>query len=297
VSAVEAPAWFREALAAPVERGVVRVAGVPIVWRAWGGPRAGEPGQDLVLVHGGAAHGGWWDHIGPRLASDRRVVALDLSGHGDSGAREDYSADAWADEIEAVAEDAGVGSHPMIVGHSLGGLVSLRVARRASLAPAGVIVVDSPMSSSFAHARATERIKTGPHKTYATPDEVLARFRPVPNQHMLPYVRDHIAAASIREVEGRWTWKFDHGVFPTTANVPDRIDDLDCPVVLLAAEHGLLADEYRRSRVLPEDGAAIVLLPDAGHAPMLDRPLALLAAIEGVISGWATTRILAAARA
>jgi pimeloyl-ACP methyl ester carboxylesterase len=294
MSSADAPAWFREALAAPVEPGVVPVDGVPIAWRAWG-DADGEPARDVLLVHGGAAHAGWWDHIGPRLASGRRVVALDLSGHGDSGSRPEYTASAWADEIEAVAAASGLGPEPILVGHSLGGLISLRVARIGSLRPAGVVVVDSPMSTSSAHSAATERIKTGPHKTYATRDEVLARFRPVPNQHMLPYVRDHIARASIRPIDGRWTWKFDHAVFPTTANMPDRIDDLDCPVVLLAAEHGLLADEYRRSRLLPDDGAAIILLPDAGHAPMLDQPLALLAAIEGVISGWATTRVLAAA--
>ena len=46
-----------------------------------------------MLVHGGAAHSRWWDHIGPLLADGRLVVAIDLSGHGDSARRESYSLD------------------------------------------------------------------------------------------------------------------------------------------------------------------------------------------------------------
>ena len=68
---------------------------------------AAASGRGIVLVHGGAAHSRWWDHIGPLLAADRRVVAIDLSGHGDSGRRESYSFDAWAGEMLAVAADAG----------------------------------------------------------------------------------------------------------------------------------------------------------------------------------------------
>ena len=47
----------------------------------------------------------WWDHIAPLLPG-RQVVAIDLSGHGESGNRENYNARQWAREIVAVAADA-----------------------------------------------------------------------------------------------------------------------------------------------------------------------------------------------
>src|SRR5262249_34108206 len=53
------PDWFHEALGAPVEIGSVTVDGTAISYRAFG--RAG--GGGIVLVHGGAAHARWWDHI------------------------------------------------------------------------------------------------------------------------------------------------------------------------------------------------------------------------------------------
>src|SRR2546429_9630981 len=80
------PAWFSAALAAPVQEGVITVDGASIAFRAWGDPG----GRSLVLVHGGAAHSRWWDHIAPMLTDGWRVVAVDLSGHGDSDPRGRY---------------------------------------------------------------------------------------------------------------------------------------------------------------------------------------------------------------
>ena len=97
------PAWFTEALAAPVSERVASQDGVPVAYRMWGGPS----GRGIVLVHGGGAHSRWWDHIAPLLAADRRVIAIDLSGHGDSGRRESYTIDRWAREVLAVVADAG----------------------------------------------------------------------------------------------------------------------------------------------------------------------------------------------
>src|SRR3954451_22766009 len=85
-----APGWFVRALAAVPEHRCIEVAGARIRYRAWG-PRD-APG--VVLVHGGSAHAGWWDHIAPQLPG-HRVVALDLSGHGDSDHREAYDMRLW----------------------------------------------------------------------------------------------------------------------------------------------------------------------------------------------------------
>ena len=79
------PTWFTDALAHAVRHADVTVDGARIAYRAWGKPGR----QGVVLVHGGAAHAGWWDHIAPFLAAEHRVVAIDLSGHGDSDHRDD----------------------------------------------------------------------------------------------------------------------------------------------------------------------------------------------------------------
>ena len=97
------PAWFSAALDAAVQEGTTTVDGASIAYRAWGDP----DGRSIVLVHGGAAHSRWWDHIAPMLTDGWRVVAVDLSGHGDSDRRDRYSLDTWAREVLAVVAEAG----------------------------------------------------------------------------------------------------------------------------------------------------------------------------------------------
>ncbi|NEU56168.1 alpha/beta fold hydrolase [Halorussus sp. MSC15.2] len=89
--------------------------------------RGGE-GSPLLAVHGsGGTHEVWKGQLG-RLAGRRPVVALDLSGHGES---EDFEADhgwetlsAYADDVLAVAEETDAG---VLVGNSLGGAVALQL--------------------------------------------------------------------------------------------------------------------------------------------------------------------------
>src|SRR5688572_17202095 len=111
------PQWFQHALNAPREERRVDVQGCSIHYLRWGDPS--KPG--LVLVHGGAAHAHWWAFLAPMLTRGYHVVALDLSGHGDSGHRPQYPYAVWCEEILAVARDAGMTHPPVLVGHSMGG--------------------------------------------------------------------------------------------------------------------------------------------------------------------------------
>ena len=278
------PAWFTEALAAPVTEGQAVVDGVPIAYRAWGGPGS----RGVVLVHGGAAHSRWWDHIGPLLASDRRVVAIDLSGHGDSGRRESYSFDAWAREILAVAADAGLDA-PTVIGHSMGGVVTLRLAALYGSRIEGAVVIDSPVRNPAPEQNAAlardQRVFRELH-IYPTREAAIARFRPVPDQPVLGYIADHVAATSIRPLDGGWTWKWDPRIF--LREVPwAPLTRLECRVALFRAEHGIMSAEMteilydRLGRVAP-----VIEIPVAGHHTMLDQPIALAAALRTLLSDW-----------
>jgi pimeloyl-ACP methyl ester carboxylesterase len=277
------PAWFTAALATPVTQRTTIVDGATIAYRTWGDPG----GRGLVLVHGGAAHSRWWDHIGPLLADGRLVVALDLSGHGDSARRESYSLDQWAREVLAVAEDAGIATPPTVVGHSLGGLVTLRAAALFGSGIEGAVVIDSPIRemSPEEHA-AMEHRAFGGLRVYPSKEAILARFRPVPDQPVLGYIADHVAATSIREADGGWTWKWDPAIFSRQVP-PTLLTRLDCRVALFRAEHGMVSTEMsdvmydRLGRVAP-----VIEIPAASHHIMLDQPIALVAAIRTLLSGW-----------
>jgi pimeloyl-ACP methyl ester carboxylesterase len=278
------PGWFSAALDAVVQERTVTAEGTSIAYRAWGDPAD----RSIVLVHGGGAHSRWWDHIGPLLANGWRVVAMDLSGHGDSGRRASYSLDTWAREVLAVVADAGTAASSVVIGHSMGGLVTLRLATLAGSRIAGAVAIDSPVRDMAPEDRAARQHRAfGPLRVYPTRQAAVARFRPIPDQPTLAYIAEHVAATSIRPAEGGWTWKFDPSVFVRDHLTPELLTRLDCRVALFRAEHGLVTPQQgeviydRLGRVAP-----VIEIPVAGHHIMLDQPIALVAALRTLLADW-----------
>lgn len=285
-----APEWFRRALEVPFTDEHVEIDGRRVHYLAWG-----EPGRrGLVFVHGGGANAHWWTHLAARFAEEFRVVAVDLSGHGDSDHRDAYRFEDWTDEVVAVAEAAGIVGRPVIVGHSMGGFVTIATAALHPGRFTGVIICDSPVTEPDPEIGEYHvRDSFGRERTYATADEAVARFRTVPPQaHYLPYVMDHVARRSLRPVEGGWQWKFDRSIFAQfTGGVRGvalpHLARVTCRFALLRSEHGIVTREIgdamyeRLGRVAP-----VVELPEAGHHAMLDQPLILLAAIRTLLADW-----------
>jgi len=102
-------------------------------------------GPDLVLVHGLTDSSGTWGVITPTLAENYRVTTLDLRGHGRSGDAQTYDSMAMAQDLEAVVTAAGI-VNPLLVGHSLGGIVV--TAYGASAPTRGIVDVDQALQLS-----------------------------------------------------------------------------------------------------------------------------------------------------
>ena len=286
----DAPQWFRDTLAVPFTDGTVHVGGAGIHYVAWG-----EPGRrGLVFVHGGGAHAHWWTHVAARFASEFRVVAIDLSGHGDSDHREQYAIDEWTEEVVAVAHAGGIEGPAVVIGHSMGGFVTITTAALHGDELAGVIVCDSPVTAPDPEVESYRlREAFGRPRTYERVDDALVRFRTVPPQpHYLEFVVDHVARRSLRAVDGGWQWKFDRRIFEQFARsmrgvALPYLPKVRCRFALLRSEYGLVTHDIGASmyealgRVAP-----VIEIPEAGHHAMLDQPLVLLTALRTLLADW-----------
>jgi pimeloyl-ACP methyl ester carboxylesterase len=109
--------------------------GSPALEMLEAGPATHE-GAPLLLVHG--AFGGAWvwaEHLMPYLARrGRRVAAVSLRGHGGSEGIEGLRATSLADFDEDIRRAAeAMPAPPVLVGHSLGGLLAQRAVGRLRL--------------------------------------------------------------------------------------------------------------------------------------------------------------------
>jgi pimeloyl-ACP methyl ester carboxylesterase len=111
-----------------------------------GGPRDGDP---IVLIHCFSCAIDWWDGMRPRLEAEHRVVAVDLLGHGgsekpDSGYTPENQAKLVAEALTKLrVRDAEV------VGHSLGGAVSVALAEQDPQLVDRVAIIDMPPDHSY----------------------------------------------------------------------------------------------------------------------------------------------------
>ncbi len=283
-----APVWFTDALRVTPEERRVTVAGASLETLIWGD--VGKPG--LIFLHGNGAHAGWWRFVAPFFAADYRVAAFSWSGMGGSDHRPAYTMDGFVDEIFAVAQAAGLGAKPIVVGHSFGGFVATAAAHRQGGGLAGAVIVDT-LFQQLGNAllgpppNATNR----PHKPYASLAEALARFRFAPEQsaeHL--FIVDLIARGSLAESDGTWSWTFDPYFWEKLdKGNGERIQTSPkCPVALIWGDRSFFYQPEHLASVrgqFPNDTPAIAI-PDAAHHVMIDQPLAFVSALRALFTRW-----------
>lgn len=157
---------------------VVAPDGVPIHYEVHG---SGSPA--LVFVHGWACdRSNWAGQVGA-LSRRHTVVTLDLGGHGQSGRnRGEWTIDAFGADVAAVV-DAIRADAAVLVGHSMGGDVILRAARRLPGRVTALVMAD------------TYKV-IGESRSDAEIDAFLARFRPDFAAAMDELVRGMFGAAA-----------------------------------------------------------------------------------------------------
>ncbi len=101
----------------------------------------GEPA--VFLIHGWCENADYWRGQFDALKARYTVVALDLAGHGASGAnRSDWSIANYAADVATIARQV-PNAHIVLVGHSMGADVALAAAPRIGARVIGVIAVDA----------------------------------------------------------------------------------------------------------------------------------------------------------
>ena len=218
------------------------------------------------------------------------VVALDLSGHGDSGRRDRYPTSTWAKEIVAVAEHAGIAGPPVVIGHSMGGWVAITAAAEQGERLDGIVILDSPVSRLAPEEdAAAEGAAFGPLRTYPTLDAALGALphRPRPADvaavRARPRRRARRCARSTAAGRGSSTRASSTG----RCRPASCCSGCSCRVALFRSEHGLVTPDIgaymyeQLGRLAP-----VVEVPLAYHHVMLDQPIALVTGLRTLLADW-----------
>jgi pimeloyl-ACP methyl ester carboxylesterase len=240
----------------------------------WGDPSA----PPLVLLHGGNQSAHSWDLVSLNLALDHRVWALDQRGHGDSewsrGAH--YGVTDMADDAAAFIEGV-VSDRPVLVGHSMGGMVTLaRASGRPDLVRAIVVVDIGPEVNE----RGTRMIRefVGGNVEFDDMEEFLDRVEQYDPYRSRAHIERTLKYNLLRRADGRYIGKADRRRYVRSDNPADAqprlpgaptLDDLgrlEIPVLIVRGGDSNVLDQAAAERfasALPN--ASLVVVPHCGH--------------------------------
>lgn len=96
----------------------------------------------LVFLHGYGCSSHDWAPVADRLRTDHECVLLDLPGHGTSSCPAPTRFAELVTQVRSMIEDSSA-RPPVIVGHSLGGMIGLALAERGSVPLHALLLVDA----------------------------------------------------------------------------------------------------------------------------------------------------------
>lgn len=241
------------------------VRGLRFHFLEWGHPGA----PTILLLHGGNQSAHSWDLVSLHLSDRYHVYALDQRGHGDSEwSRDvDYSVDAKAEDALAFIEDQRIES-PLIVGHSMGGMVTLKLSVKAPHVPRGVVLVDvgpelSPTGVEVVSNFVSRNVE------FDDLDEFLDRVVQYDPFRSREHISRTVKYNMLRRVDGKYVSKVDHRRIPEPASRAVGLDDLaplTFPVLVVRGrESNVLEPEAAERFVAALPQGRLVTVDKAGH--------------------------------
>jgi esterase len=241
------------------------VRGARFHFLEWG--KASSP--PVVLLHGGNQSAHSWDLVSLHLADRYHVLALDQRGHGDSewSRESDYSLEARAADALGFIEDQEIRS-PVVIGHSMGGMVTMRLALEAPDVARALVLVDigpelSAKGVGTVHDFVVRNVE------FDDLDEFLDRVAAYDRYRSREHIARTVKYNMLQRADGKYVSKADHRQIPGPASAPIALSDtgaLRCPVLVVrGGESDVLEADAAERFVAALPNGRLVTVPGVGH--------------------------------
>ncbi len=249
-------------------------------------------GPALMLVHGfGGAKEDFSDQV-EDLATDHRVITLDLRGHGESDGPEDearYSLDRFASDLVNVLDALTVGQ-VRLLGHSMGGMVVRRFALAFPERLDALVLMDtSPGSLASLDSDIIDLgVQIAKEQGMDELKRVMDAFEPLGTP---AYDRLLAERPGYREF-GDAKWAALSGAMYTQMMVeirdqPDQLAELatvDCPTLVMVGVEDAPFLDGSRAMAATIPSAQLVVIPNAGHSPQFENGAVWIEVLRGFLA-------------
>ena len=240
----------------------------------------GDPA--LVLLHAFPLRAAMWSPQIDALAATTRVVAPDLLGFGATDAPDEpaaYSVDVWADQVAGLLDHLGL-DEVVLGGLSMGGYAALAFVRRHRPRLAGLVLADTRPGADAPEVAERRRHQIAQLRQRGTTELVetmLGGLLAEDTRRHRPDVVSTARALMDSSADGFI------GALEAMIRRPDSTPDLalvDVPALVVVGEADTLSPlDVAASMHAAIPGAALAVLPGAGHLSNLEAPAAFTAAL------------------
>ncbi|MDP3749998.1 MAG: alpha/beta fold hydrolase [Phenylobacterium sp.] len=249
--------------------------GVALAAESWG--HADRPA--VLLLPGGGQSKSAYRRAARALAdAGRRVICVDLRGHGESGWPSDgrYDLDALSQDVVHVLRQ--MGSRPVVIGASLGGLAALAALGESEVEVAsGLVLVDAAPQIDQEEAGRIKQLMHEYASGFETAEEALEVAHRISPHRPKPKSADRLREHLRTDDSGRLRWLWDERFLSAinadtmAVRLEQAARGLKIPVLLLRGESGLVTSEAtERLQSLLNDAESIEIA-GAGHLVASDR--------------------------
>jgi pimeloyl-ACP methyl ester carboxylesterase len=257
--------------------------------------RWGEGDAKRVLLHGRGQNAYTWRRVADALPG--ASVGIDLPGHGDSDWRDDHDYGPWktADAVAGVVQRLAP-SAEVIVGMSLGGSTTIRLAARFPELVRRAVVIDTtpggrPDLIDFTpEQQGATALLDGPLDFESFEEMVEVVAATLPNRS-LDSVRRSVGYNARQREDGRWIWRYDRltplgGFSPQPRSLLwDDVSAIHAPLMLVVAgRSGRIQPEAVEEMRRRQPGVRVEYVADSGHSVQSEQPLLLAELIHDFVS-------------
>ena len=241
------------------------------------GPRDGDGGVPLVFIHGWTANRHRWDDQFAHFAGGRRVIRLDLRGHGESTGAGARTVAELAADVVALLDHLEVGRF-VPVGHSMGGMIAQTLVLGHPERVERMVLVDSISRMTYSRSRGLLLAVSTllPFKLFVAVNIQRAFAPGYPKEKIREYI--NASAATPREVVMTC-----YGAI-RAFDVLDRVGGIGAPTLIVHGYHDIqlpLSQMLRMANAYPD---AVVRIVDAGHELPVEKPAQLTALLADFVS-------------
>lgn len=229
--------------------------------------KTGEGKPTLVLLHGLIANGLCWAEVANKLENEYSIIMPDARGHGKSAIPDyGYSYYDHANDVIGLINSLNLAEPPILLGHSMGGLVATVIAGYNPKIISGLILADPTFINIKTQREVRDSDVSYQHRQHLNKsyEELVSDLKNRHPKRSLEII-DKLAQARLQTSMAA----FDV-LTPPNPDYLELVKKIDVPGLLVFGDKGIVTSKIAQEIQIINPKFQIEQIPDVGHGLLLD---------------------------